>query len=265
MLLGGSEELATRAKSGRKESYRMFDVMTAKVTDETQKGHEQVAVAAVVSISGGRLRCVGNPALPQPDEGCESRSPMLMGERGNSMFRESEVSKLMLEALFKERLKATIDVRKVEVIDGTTGCELKLTGCIPSDEAIQPISFRMSLVHEEDDLHDLIAKLGLPEQPPVPEYCEVSLIDKVCASAGVDSHMYFTAEQTDGCTIMLGGSGTHSDPIHGDAVTYIYLKFRGIDVRGMSEDDLWTFLCTLEHHGEFHALCTLYRLYELAE
>jgi hypothetical protein len=233
--------------------------------EERERRGEEVAVAAVVSLSGGLLRCAGYPALPQPDEGCESRSPMLMGERGNSMFRESEVSKLMLDALFKERLKATIDVRKVEVIDGTTGCELKLTGCIPSDEAIQPLSFRMSLVHEEDDLHDLIAKLGLPVQPAVPEYSEHAVIDKVGESAGFDTCDYYGAESTESASIKLVGSGSSRDLIHSYLFNDVCLTFKGFMIQGIDPEDLWTFLCTLELYSEFHALCTLYRIYELAE
>lgn len=265
MLLGGSEELATRAKSGRKESYRMFDISTVKVTDETQKGHEQVAVAAVVSISGGLLRCAGKPAHPQPEAGCESQMPKLMGERGNSMYRQLVLSKLVLEALFKEKLKATIDVHKVEILDGSGGCDLELTGCIPGGEVTEPVTFQMSVVDHEGDLSTLIERMGLPGQLPVPEYCHTELIDKVCAITGVDSSAYYELDTTDAGSVTLVGDSLDDGPLTGTALTNVCLRFKGIDVEGLSEEELWTFLLTLEHHGEFHALCTLYRLYDLAE
>ena len=243
----------------------MFDVMTAKVTDETQKGHEQVAVAAVVSISGGLLRCAGNPALPQPDGGCESPSPTPVGERMNFMFKHKEVSELVLEAVFKEKLEATVDVHKVEVIDGSGGCVLELTGCIPGGEVTEPLSFQMSLVDHEVDLSTLIERMGLPDQPPVPEFCHTELIEQVCAITGIDGSAYYELDTTDAGSVTLVGGSLDDGPLTGTAFTNVCLRFKGIDIADLSEEELWTFLLTLEHHGEFHALCTLYRLYELAE
>ena len=245
----------------------MCDKPNFEVNDGTQKGKEQVAVAAVVSISEGLLRCVGKPALSQPADGCETPSPTSVGERMKSMVKHKEVSELVLAALLKKKLKAAFDVQKVDIVDGANGRELSLTGCIPGDDEAQAFSFRVSFGEDEyDDLHGLIAKLGLPEQPPVPEYSgEHDLIDKVGCFAGFETGEYFDAEQTESASIKLVGSGSSRDPIDSYLFNDVYLTFKGFAIQDIDPDDLWTFLCTLEHHGEFHALCTLYRIYELAD
>lgn len=235
--------------------------------DGTQKGKEQVAVAAVVSISDGHLRCAGNPALSQPADGCETPSPMFSGGSTSDMFKQPELVELVLTSLFNEKLKAALDVHKVDIVQRTSGRGLVLTGCFPGDTEAQPLSIRVSIVDDEDvDLHDVIAKLGLPEQPAVPEYSgEHDLIDKVGCFAGFETGDYFDAEQTESASIRLIGTGSNDDPVDSDMFNEVCLKFKGFPIQDIDLDDLWKFLCTLEHHGEFHALCTLYRIYELAD
>ena len=243
----------------------MCDKPNFEVNDGTQKGKEQVAVATVVSISGGLLRCA-TPALSQPADGCESPSPTPVGERMKSMVKHKEVSELVLAALLKKKLKAAFDVQKVDIVDGANGRELSLTGCIPGDDEAYAFSFRVSFGEDEhDDLHGLIAKLGLPEQPPVPEYSELGLIEMVCNFADIDTDGYITVDPSVMCTVMLVGCGSSSEPIHCEMYNCVNLTFKGFPIQDIDLDDLWTFLCTLEHYGEFHALCTLYRIYELAE
>lgn len=234
--------------------------------DGTQKGREQVAVAAVVSISGGLLRCA-NPALSQPANGCVPPSPTLVGERMKSMVKGSELSELVLAALFNKKLNSVMDVHSVDIEDGPSGRELCLTGCTHGDEKAESFSFRVRFSEDEhDNVHDLIANLGLPEQPPVPQYSgEHALIDKVGEFAGFDTGDYFDAEQTESASIRLVGTGSNDDPIDSDMFNEVCLKFKGFYIQDIELEDLWKFLCTLEHHGEFHALCTLYRIYELAE
>ncbi len=234
--------------------------------DGTQKGKEQLAVAAVVSISDGLLCCAGKPALSQPADGCETPSPTPAGERMKSMVKGSELSELVLTALFNKKLKSVMDVHGVDIEDGPSGRELCLTGSTHGDDKAQAFSFRVTFGEEEhDDLHGLIAKLGLPEQPPVPEYSdEYALIYKVGEFAGFETGDYFDAEQTESASIRLIGTGSNDDPIDSDMFNEVCLKFKGFYIQDIELEDLWKFFCTLEHHGEFHALCTLYRIYELA-
>jgi hypothetical protein len=183
----------------------------------------------------------------------------------NYMFKDKELSELVLSALFKEKLKAALDVHKVDIVQHTSGLGLVLTGCIPGDEDAQPLSIRVTTADDEEvDLHNLIAKLGLPEQPAVPEYSEHAVIDKVGESVGFDTCDYFNAESTESASIKLVGSGSSRDSINSYLFNDVYLTFKGFMIQGIDPEDLWTFLCTLELYGEFHALCTLYRIYELA-
>lgn len=234
--------------------------------DGTQKGKEQVVVAAVVSISEDLLRCAGLPALSQPAEGCETPSPMFSGGSTYDMFKQPELVELVLTALFNVKLKAVFDVHKVDIVDGANGRELSLTGCIPGDDEAYAFSFRVSFGEDEhDDLHGLIAKLGLPEQPPVPEYDLNDFLDLVGAVTGLDTSEVEAIDTTDEAVLVLYQGLPQSGKLAGDALTVLELSLCGIPLEDLSESDLWTLIYTLEHHGEFHALCSLYRLYELAE
>jgi hypothetical protein len=191
---------------------------------------------------------------------------MFVGESTYDMFNQPELMELVLTTLLKEKLKAAFDVHKVDIVQHTSGRGLVLTGCIPGDTEAQPLSIRVSIVDDEDvDLHDVIAKLGLPEQPAVPEYSEHAVIDKVGESVGFDTCDYFNAESTESASIKLVGSGSSRDSINSYLFNDVYLTFKGFAIQGIDPEDLWTFLCTLELYGEFHALCTLYRIYELAK
>ena len=158
------------------------------VSELTHCEKEQLALTTVVSTSEGRLRRAGKPALSQPSTGCETPSPTPVGERMNFMFKDKTVSELVLATLFKEKLKAAFDVHKVDIVDGANGRELSLTGCIPGDDEAYAFSFRVSFGEDEhDDLHGLIAKLGLPEQPAVPEYDLNYFLELVGAVTGLDT------------------------------------------------------------------------------
>lgn len=239
--------------------------LASTIMSEAQIRAGQEVIAAVFPRVGMQFGAEPSTASDLPSTGGQRSLPAIPGERMNSMFKNSEVSKLVLTALFKEKLKAALDVQKVDIVDHRSGHDLVLTGCIPGDEDAQPFSIRVNTADDEVDLHDLIANLGLPEQSAVPEYSEHALIDKVGEFAGFETSEYFEAEWTKTATIKLVGSGSSRDPIDSYLFNDVCLTFKGFMIQGIDLEDLWTFLCTLEHHGEFHALCTLYRIYELAE
>ena len=229
--------------------------------DGTQKGKEQVAVAAVVSISEGVFTGAADTALERP-----------VGESGPIdqswwalMLRRSEVRNLLLTTLLQDKLKPAFNISEAEVDDDAASLVVKLFGSLPGDTERLTLSMRVNPVSGDDIcVVDLIDHLGLPEQPEVPEYDEFGMIDLIGELTGINTEPFDSIETGAGGTATMYQSVDDSAAVTGYLLTTFYLGFKGQDIRGMSEEELWSFLYTLKHHGELAALANLYRHYELA-